>query len=115
MQGAIKDHSGTFSFDAEKGEKSAVEVVAKAATIDTFNEGRDKHLRGEDFFDVEKYPELKFKSTAWKKTGDATYDVTGDFTLHGVTKSHHGARRVHRGGQGHEGRGARRLRREVHD
>lgn len=87
VQGAIKELSGTFSFDEAKLEKSAIAVTAKAASIDTFNEARDKHLRGADFFDVEKYPTLEFKSKSWKKTGDKAYDVTGDFTLHGVTKS----------------------------
>ena len=87
VQGAIKDLSGSFTYDAAKPETSSVHVVAKAASIDTFNEDRDKHLRNADFFDVEKYPELSFKSTAWKRTGDTTFDVTGDFTLRGVTKS----------------------------
>ena len=87
VAGAITDLSGEFSFDPEKPEKSTVHVVGKAVSINTFNEGRDKHLRNEDFFNVEKFPELSFKSTAWKKTGDNTYDVTGDFTLLGMTKS----------------------------
>ena len=87
VQGAIKELSGTFTFDEAKPEQSAIAVKAKAASIDTFNEARDKHLRGADFFDVEKYPTLEFKSKSWKKTGDKAYDVTGDFTLHGVTKS----------------------------
>jgi polyisoprenoid-binding protein YceI len=86
VQGAIKDISGEFTFDPENADKSSVTVTLKAASIDTFNEGRDKHLRNADFLDVEKYPELGFKSKSWKKTGDKTYDVTGDFTLHGVTK-----------------------------
>ena len=87
LQGAIKELSGTFTFDEAKPEKSSIAISAKAASIDTFNEARDKHLRGADFFDVEKYPTLEFKSKSWKKTGEKTYDVTGDFTLHGVTKS----------------------------
>ena len=87
VAGAITDLSGEFSFDPEKPEKSTVQVTAKAASINTFNEGRDKHLRNEDFFNVEKFPELSFKSTTWKKTGENTYDVTGDFALLGVTKS----------------------------
>lgn len=87
VAGALTDLSGEFSFDPEKPEASSVQVTAKAASINTFNEARDKHLRTEDFFNVEKFPELTFKSTAWKKTGENTYDVTGDFTLLGVTKS----------------------------
>jgi len=85
--GGFKEISGAFSIDPAKPETASVEVTIQAASVDTANEGRDKHLRNEDFFDVEKYPTLGFKSTAWKKTGEKTFDVTGDFTLHGVTKS----------------------------
>ena len=78
VQGAIKDLSGTFTYDEAKPEKSAVSVTAKAASIDPFNEARDKHLRSADFFDTDKYPELTFKSTAWKKSGDKAYKVFKD-------------------------------------
>src|SRR6185295_13183779 len=54
--------------------------------IDTANADRDKHLRTADFFDVEKYPEITFKSKSVKATGKDHYAVTGDFTMHGVTK-----------------------------
>ena len=57
----------------------------KTASIDTNVEKRDQHLRTADFFDVEKYPEMVFKSTAVRKVGDGL-EVTGDFTLHGVTR-----------------------------
>lgn len=86
VHGAIKDVGGTFSFDPAKPEAAAATVLAKTASVDTFNEARDKHLKNADFFDAEKYPEITFKSTVWKKTGDNTYDVQGDFTMHGVTK-----------------------------
>jgi len=84
--GSFKEIAGTFSFDPEKPEKASTDVTIQAASIDTGNEDRDKHLRNEDFFDVEKHPTLSFKSTAWKQTGEKTFDVTGDFTLRGVTK-----------------------------
>lgn len=85
--GSFTDIAGAFSFDTAKPEESTVEVTIQAMSIDTANEGRDKHLRSEDFFDVAKFPTLSFKSTAWKKTADKAFDVTGDFTLHGVSKS----------------------------
>lgn len=86
VHGGLAELSGGFTFDPEKPEKASVQVTAKAASINTFNEGRDEHLRNEDFFNVTKFPELSFKSTAWKKTGEKTFDVTGEFTLLGVTK-----------------------------
>ncbi len=84
--GMIPDASGSFSFDPEKPESNALEVVVKTESINTHHEGRDKHLRGPDFFDTKQFPEMRFKSTTWEKTGDNTYAVTGDFTLLGTTK-----------------------------
>ena len=67
--------------------KSSVEVVIDATSINTDNEARDKHLRGADFFDVEKFPTVTFKSTAVKEAEKGKLLVTGDLTMHGVTKS----------------------------
>jgi polyisoprenoid-binding protein YceI len=67
--------------------KSSVEFSVKMASIDTDNEDRDTHLKSADFFDVEVYPEMTFKSTGIAKTDEDVYDVTGEFTLHGVTKT----------------------------
>lgn len=90
----ISEVEGQFnSFDAtitSKGEDFAdatVELTADISTIDTNNEGRDKHLRSADFFDVEKFSTLTFKSTSVKKVDDKNYKVTGDLTMHGVTKT----------------------------
>ncbi len=85
--GTFSDLAGTIEFDAEKPEAAKVDVTIKTTSIDTQVAARDEHLRGEDFLDVAKYPEMSFKSTAWKKMDDTTYSITGDFTLHGVTKS----------------------------
>lgn len=65
---------------------AAVEFSADINSINTDNEQRDKHLQTADFFDAEKFPKLTFKSTSWKKVADKKYKVTGDLTLHGVTK-----------------------------
>lgn len=65
---------------------STAQAVIKAASINTNNSSRDDHLRSADFFDVEKYPELTFKSTAVSGTKEK-FTLTGDLTIHGVTKS----------------------------
>jgi polyisoprenoid-binding protein YceI len=86
VRGRFNDFDGTINLDPANLEKSKVEFRVKAASIDTANEDRDKHLRAEDFFHAEKYPEITFKSTSIKKTGKDTYAVTGDFTMRGVTR-----------------------------
>lgn len=84
--GRFRDFGGTITLDSKTIAKSSVNVTIKATSIDTDIPARDKHLRGADFFDVEKYPEITFKSTSVKKTGKGLI-VNGDFTMHGVTKS----------------------------
>jgi polyisoprenoid-binding protein YceI len=70
---------------AEKFEKSKFEVTADAASVDTGVAKRDEHLRSADFFDVAKFPQLKFTSTEVKGKPDS-FKLTGDLTIHGVTK-----------------------------
>jgi polyisoprenoid-binding protein YceI len=65
---------------------AVVEMTAQTNSINTRVEPRDKHLKSADFFDAEKFPTMSFKSTSIKKTGDNKYSLTGDLTLHGVTK-----------------------------
>ncbi len=86
VPGKFDDFSGQVQFDEADPEKSSVQVNIKAASIDTANEQRDKDLRSQNFFDAAKYPEITFKSKSVKKTGDSTADITGDLTMHGVTK-----------------------------
>ncbi len=90
----INDVSGTFddftvSVESSKPDFSdaVFNLTAKTSSINTRVEARNNHLKSADFFDVEKYPELTFKSTAIKKVGDNKYELTGDLTIHGVTKS----------------------------
>ena len=86
VTGSFKSFEGTIQLDKANPAQSAVEFTIDTASIDTGAENRDKHLRSEDFFDAEKHPKMIFKSKSIaKKSGDA-YDVTGDFTMHGVTK-----------------------------
>jgi polyisoprenoid-binding protein YceI len=77
---------GTITVDRADLEKSSVEATIDVAALNTASEGRDKHIKGEDFFDTAKFPTATFKSKSWKKTGENTFDVTGDLTLKGVTK-----------------------------
>src|ERR1700749_431680 len=86
VEGRFKDFKGTIHFDEKDASKSSVEFSAKVASIDTGVEPRDKHLRTADFFDVEKFPEMTFKSTRVERKGKDGYVLHGDFTLKGVTK-----------------------------
>jgi polyisoprenoid-binding protein YceI len=72
--------------DAAKPEASSVEFTIQTASIDTNNDKRDAHLRSADFFDVEKYPTIAFKSTRIAALGQNRFDVTGELTMRGVTK-----------------------------
>jgi polyisoprenoid-binding protein YceI len=77
---------GTIGFDKENPEKSTAEAKIDVASISTANEKRDTHLKSGDFFDAAKFTTITFKSTSWKKTGEDTYDVTGDLTIKETTK-----------------------------
>lgn len=84
--GRFNDVSGTIEFDEENPEKSSVEVKIDPASVDTGHAERDEHVRGEDLLDTAEYPEMSFKSTSIERTGEKTGKITGDLTLHGVTK-----------------------------
>ena len=86
VRGRFTDYDGTILIDKAKPEASSVELTIKAASIDTGNENRDKDLRSANFFEVEKYPEITFKSTKITPKGGDRYDVTGTRTIHGTTK-----------------------------
>jgi polyisoprenoid-binding protein YceI len=84
--GSFNDFNGTVTIDRADPAKSSVEFTIQTASIDTNSENRDKHLRSADFFDVEKFPAITFKSTSVAAKGSEAFDVTGDLTMHGVTK-----------------------------
>lgn len=86
VRGTFRDFAGTIVMDKAKPENSSVEFRIKAASIDTGVQKRDDHLRSPDFFDVATHPEIVFKSTKVVSKGNNTFDVTGDFTMHGVTR-----------------------------
>jgi polyisoprenoid-binding protein YceI len=85
VTGKFKEFSGTISYDDKDITKSSVTGTIKTASLDTGVADRDNHLRSADFFDVEKNPEITFKSTKIEKSG-AGVMVTGDLTIKGVTK-----------------------------
>jgi polyisoprenoid-binding protein YceI len=87
VRGQFGKWSGTFDYDAEDPTRSKLSVRIDAASIDTRDEKRDAHLRSPDFFDVEKFPELIFTSTRVERDGGDDFVVTGDLTIHGVTRS----------------------------
>ena len=86
VPGFFRDFTGAINYDAKDPSKSSVEFAAKATSIDTGVGGRDNHLRSADFFEVEKFSDVTFKSTKVEKRGNS-WMVTGDFTMKGVTKS----------------------------
>lgn len=86
VRGSFGDFSATIVKDDANLAASSVDFKIQATSIDTANENRDKHLRSEDFFFVEKFPEITFKSSRVEKVSDTEYKVTGDFTMRGVTK-----------------------------
>ena len=86
LYGRFNDFAGTFSYDEAKPEASKVEVTIKTESVDSNHAERNKHLRSADFLEVEKFPEAKFVSTAYKPNGDGTGTLEGEFTLRGATK-----------------------------
>ena len=88
VTGHFDDFAGTVNVDKGNPGVSSVEFTIKAASINTGNANRDTELRGKDFFEVDKFPEITFKSTSIKPSAKKdVYDVTGSFTMHGVTKT----------------------------
>ena len=90
MISTVKGHfevlSGQLELDEQHPENSWVEAQVDAASINTRDAKRDAHLRSPDFFDVEKYPTITFKSTKVTPLGGNEYRVTGNLTMHGITK-----------------------------
>jgi polyisoprenoid-binding protein YceI len=83
--GRFNEVSGAFTLDPSAAGKSAFALTIKTDSVDTNNKKRDDHLRSPDFFNTKQFPVINFKSTAVKPV-EGGYEVTGDLTLHGVTK-----------------------------
>jgi polyisoprenoid-binding protein YceI len=86
VRGHFNVISGQLNIDEANPTNSWVEAQADASSIDTRDERRDGHLKSPDFFDVQNYPTITFKSTKVEPAGDHEYNVYGDLTMHGVTK-----------------------------
>jgi polyisoprenoid-binding protein YceI len=86
VSGSFKDYDIVFKSEKPDFSDASVEAVIKVASISTDNEKRDTHLKSDDFFNAEKYPEIRFKSTSFVRVGDGKYDITGDLTIRDVTK-----------------------------
>jgi polyisoprenoid-binding protein YceI len=85
-EGLFQTFSGTLTYNPADPAKCAIDVTVQSASLDTRNSGRDKVLRSDDFFDVEKFPTLSCRSTRVTSAGAGDYEVTGDLTIHGVTE-----------------------------
>jgi polyisoprenoid-binding protein YceI len=86
IPGSFSQFTGSLTVDRDNLENSSAEAVIQVGSITTANAQRDHHLKTPDFFDAAKFGTITFKSKAWKKTGEDTYDVTGDLTIKDVTK-----------------------------
>ena len=87
VSGEFRSLEGEFIFDQAHPENSKVKATVKADMIDTHDKKRDDHLKSADFFDVTKYPTLSFESKKFSAQGDQKYELQGDLTMHGVTRS----------------------------
>lgn len=85
--GRFNDISGEIGWNGDEPAGHSIKAEIKAASVDTNSADRDKHLRSNDFFDTANYPTISFVSKGAKKSGENRYEVSGDLTLHGVTKS----------------------------
>jgi len=84
--GKFTKFEGKIELDRERPQQSSVVTRIQVRSIDTGIEKRDNHLRSPEFFNVEKFPEITFKSRSVQKTGPETGDISGDLSIHGVTK-----------------------------
>lgn len=85
VRGAFNEYEGEGYFDVENPSQSHLEITIKTDSIDTRNADRDAHLKSNDFFDMENYPEIRFRTTSVEPAGDNTFRVSGDLTIKGVT------------------------------
>ncbi|MEU8888827.1 YceI family protein [Streptomyces sp. NPDC048442] len=86
VRGSFPDHEGTLKLDGSDPAASEAFLTIRVASIDTGAEDRDNHLRSADFFDVEAFPEMTFRSTKAELRGGDDYRITGDLTIKGVTR-----------------------------
>lgn len=87
VRGTFDEYDGQATIDGENLGASTASITIQTASVDTRSADRDGHLRSDDFFAVENYPEISFRSTSVQATGENTADVTGDLTIKDVTRS----------------------------
>ena len=87
LYGQFNKFDGEFSYDESNSSYSKINVEIDVASLDSNHAKRDKHLRGDEFLDVKKYPTATFTSSSFEELGDNKAILKGDFTLHGVTKN----------------------------
>jgi polyisoprenoid-binding protein YceI len=86
VKGTFHNFSAVVEADVADLTDATIDFKIELSSIDTRNKDRDAHLVSADFFDVEKYPEMTFRSTDIRKNGEGEYDVIGELTIHGITK-----------------------------
>lgn len=86
VTGSFKSFSSEVETEGEEFGTAQILFIGKVDSITTGNEQRDGHLKSADFFDAGKYPEFTFKSTGFKKAGEGDFELSGDLTLHGITR-----------------------------
>lgn len=86
VRGRFNKFSGTFEIEEQNPAASKVDVTIDVASIDTGDDNRDNHLRSPDFFDAPQYPNITYKSTKIEKLSNEQFRVTGNLTIHGVTR-----------------------------
>jgi polyisoprenoid-binding protein YceI len=86
VRGGFKSYSGDISYDAKNVAKSSADFVIQVASVDSGNDKRDGHLKSPDFFDADKFKTITFKSTKVVSVDKTKFKITGDLTMHGVTK-----------------------------
>lgn len=86
LTGRFNRFSGKFTYDRENPSASSASVVIETGSVDSNHAERDKHLRGKDFLNSKKYPEATFVSSSFSENDSGTIEMTGDFTLNGVSR-----------------------------
>jgi len=84
VRGEFKDYDGTLEIGDDLSEAHATATI-RVASVDTGQDQRDEHLRSADFFDAERFPEIRFESKRIEQVDEETYRIVGDLTIHGVT------------------------------
>jgi len=87
VAGSFKDFTVALKSSKDDFSDADVQSTIKVGSISTDNANRDNHLKSDDFFNAEKFPEINFKSTSFEKLGDNKYKITGDLTMRDVTKN----------------------------